>query len=104
MTEEKWHRYSEEQQILMIGSEFARAKNLLRDQVYHEVVQCYERAFELLDLCSGDPKWRRKLRELLRFREVLGELYLSPSDDHGRSMMLYRLLMNWNASTSRVEL
>jgi hypothetical protein len=47
---EKWNRYPLERQILMIGSEFARAKNLRRDNVTGEVVQCYERAFELIDL------------------------------------------------------
>jgi hypothetical protein len=88
----------------MIGSEFARAKNLLRDGVYDEVVQCYERAFELLDLCAMDPKWRARLREVLRFREMLGELYLEPSNDDPRFFLMYRTLMNWSGSTSRVEL
>jgi hypothetical protein len=103
MTPEKWRRFSVEQQILMIGSEFARAKNLLRDHVDAEVVQCYERAMELLDLCTTDPKWRPRLRELLRFRELLGEVYIAVPDDRGRSMMLYRTLMNWSGNTSRVE-
>src|SRR3974377_1260146 len=103
MTTEKWSRYPLEQQILMIGSEFARAKNILRNNVIHEVVQCYERAFELLDLCTKDPKWQPRLKELLRFREALGELYVDVSRDDPRFMMMYRTLMNWSASTSRVE-
>ena len=104
MVPEKWGRCPLEHQILMIGSEFARAKNLLRDHADGEVRQCYERAFELLDLCTTDPKWRPRLRELLRFREILGELYLDVSAGDGRFMMLYRTLMNWNGKTSRVEL
>ncbi len=111
---EKWNRYPLERQILMIGSEFARAKNLRRDNVTGEVVQCYERAFELIDLCTMDPKWQSRLRELLRFREMLGELYLgaaglaapgpAASSDAAGFMMMYRTLMNWSGSTSRVEL
>jgi hypothetical protein len=104
MTPDKWRRFSVEQQILMIGSEFARAKNLLRDHVDTEVVQCYERAMELLDLCAMDPKWRHRLKELLRFRELLGELYLNVPADNGGSLVLYRTLMNWSGQTSRVEL
>ena len=104
MDSEKWNGFPLERQILMIGSEFARAKNLLRDDVTGEVVQCYERAFELLDLCAMDPKWRPRLKELLRFREMLGELYLDVSKDDPRFMMMYRTLMNWSGSTSRVEL
>jgi hypothetical protein len=100
----KWNGYPVERQILMIGSEFARAKNLLRDNVPGEVQQCYERAFELLDLCVMDPKWRPRSKELLRFREMLGELYLQGTQDDPRFMMMYRTLMNWTGSTSRVEL
>ena len=104
MDSEKWGRFPLERQILMIGSEFARAKNLLRDGVVGEVMQCYERAFELVDLCVMDPKWRPRLKELLRFREMLGELYLRLSNDDPLFMMMYRTLMNWSGSTSRVEL
>ncbi|HTY60602.1 MAG TPA: hypothetical protein VMF59_17385 [Bacteroidota bacterium] len=100
----KWGRYPLERQILMIGSEFARAKNLQRDNFHGEVIQCYERAFELLDLCIMDPKWRPRLKELVRFREMLGELYLHVSKDDPLFMMMYRTLMNWSGSTSRVEL
>jgi uncharacterized protein YutE (UPF0331/DUF86 family) len=104
MDSEKWNRYPLERQILMIGSEFARAKNLQRDNVVGEVIQCYERAFELLDLCIMDPKWRSRLKELLRFREMLGELYLRVSKDDPMFMTMYQTLMNWSGSTSRVEL
>jgi hypothetical protein len=104
MTPERWSRFSLEEQILMIGSEFARAKNLLRDSVSSEVAQCYERAMGLLDLCTADPKCRSRLSELLRFRGILGELYLTVPDDNGHCMMLYRTLMSWSAKTSGVEL
>ncbi|MGA9115582.1 MAG: hypothetical protein WB626_02290 [Bacteroidota bacterium] len=104
MTPGKWHGYPRERQILMIGSEFARAKNLLGEGVREEVLQCWERAFELLDLCAMDPKWRGGLRELLRFREMLGELYLDPAGAPPSFMPLYHTLMNWSGSTSLVEL
>jgi hypothetical protein len=104
LNSEKWNRFPLENQILMIGSEFARAKNLRPDGIWGEVQQCYERAFELLDLCAQDPKWLSRLRELLRFREMLGALYLEPSKQGPEFMSLYRTLMNWTASTSRVEL
>jgi hypothetical protein len=50
-----------------------------------------------------DPKWRPRLKELLRFREVLGELYIRVSTDDPLFMMMYQTLMNWSGSTSRVE-
>ena len=51
-----------------------------------------------------DQKWWPKLKELLRFREMLGELYLDVSKDDPGFMMMYRTLMNWDGGTSRVEL
>lgn len=88
----------------MIGSEFARAKNLLRDNVVDEVRYCYERAFELLDLCAMDPKWQPRLRELRRFREVFAELYVNIVPGDSQFPLLYQTLMNWSGGTSRVEL
>ena len=104
MDPEKWGRYPVERQILMIGSEFARAKNLLHAGLPDEVQQCFERAFELLDLCTTDPKWKPRTKELLRFREMLGELYLGCPPGDTRFMMMYRTLMSWTGSTSRVEI
>jgi hypothetical protein len=51
-----------------------------------------------------DPKWHSRLRELLRFRELLGELFLNVSKDDQDFMMMYRTLMSWSGATSRVEL
>lgn len=103
LSPERWEGYSIERQILMIGSEFARAKNFLRSGSDRHVAECYERAMELLDLCADDPKWRRKLKELLRFRELLGELYLDPEMAREFNEQFYRVLLSWNRETSRVE-
>lgn len=104
LNREKWSRYPMDRHILMVGSEFARAKNLMQSDLHGEVQQCIERALELLDLCTTDPKWQPRLKELLRFREMLGELYLGVSADDPRFMMMYRTLMSWTSSTARVEL
>ena len=104
LTSDKWNAYPMERQILMIGSEFARAKSLLTKGAFSEVSKCYERAFELLDLCSGDSKWKGRRKELRRFRELLGELYLDEGRDNGRCIQFYRVLMGWNRNTAKVEL
>ena len=104
MTQEKWDAYPLETQILMVGSEFARAKVLTRDAAVGEARQCYERAMELLDWCSGDPKWRARLKELTRFRESLGTLYMDGSRHDALFVQLYTTLMSWTGSTSRVRL
>ena len=104
MTQEKWNAYPLETQILMVGSEFARARALKVNGPIQEVRMCFERAMELLDWCTGDPKWRTKLKELTRFRELLGALYLDGYEQDGLFLPLYTTLMSWSGATSRVHL
>jgi hypothetical protein len=75
LSKEKWFAYSEGQQILMIANELNRAKNWIIKKDYANVNLCYERAFELTYLTISDSKWAGKRKELLRFREYLGEQY-----------------------------
>lgn len=105
MTPERWKEYSKERQILMIGSEFARAKSFISKKLFQETRNCYERAFELLDLCTYDRKWHRPsvLRELLRFREYLGILYLQDEADYKENLIMYKALLQWSRETSAVE-
>ena len=104
LTHERWIRFPIHQQILMIGSEFARAKSLLGKSVFSPVKGCFERAFELLDLCANDPQWSGKRKERLRFREILGELYLSPEPDLRQCVEMYRVLLSWDRRTQSVEI
>lgn len=77
LSPEKWSKFTPAQQILMIGNELNRAKNwLIKDDV-KEADNCYERAFELLDLTIAMNYRRNFVKELLRAREVLSILYLS---------------------------
>lgn len=74
---EKWSKFTPTQQILMIANELNRARNWIARGDTEEVNNCYERAFELLDLTIA-MKYRKNLvKELLRAREVLALLYLN---------------------------
>jgi len=73
----KWSKFSKSQQILMIANELNRAKNWFLRNDLEEVNNCYERAFELLDLTINLTTRKNLLKELLRFREMLAVQYLS---------------------------
>ncbi|MEK7287243.1 MAG: hypothetical protein AAB091_01610 [Elusimicrobiota bacterium] len=77
LTIERWSRFTGERQLLMVGSELERASELAGWQDQKAVELCCERAFELIDLTLDDPKWRGQCRRLTRWRELLGESYLS---------------------------
>ena len=85
LNEEKWFRYSLSQQVLMIANELNRVKNFILSNRFPEVNSCYERAFELIDLTSADPKWSgNRLKELRRFRELLAQQYISEEKSRER--------------------
>jgi hypothetical protein len=77
MTTEKWFSYPGFQQLLMIANELNRAQNALGKGDMDHAIHAWERAFELTDLTVEDQKNSRLLRELLRFREMLGETFVT---------------------------
>ncbi len=102
ITIEKWVRHSKGQQILMIANELNRAKNLIHKGNISAVNLCYERAFELTDLTSSDPKWRGHGRELRRFREMLAMQYANPQKDERMNQALYVGLIRLSAEACRL--
>ncbi len=102
LTVEKWSTRSKGQQIQMIANELHRAKNFIRSGKISAVNLCYERAFELTDLTSSDPKWRGHGRELRRFREMLAMQYNNPQKDEQMNWALYIGLIRLSAEASRL--
>jgi len=70
-----WQALSLVEQMGHVGSEVGRAarwqgKNA---SLYEKAM---DRAFELLDLTISDPRWRFRLKELVRVREILADAIL----------------------------
>ena len=80
------------------------AKSLIQKNDVKEVKNCYERAFELLDLSTYDHKWGHKLKELLRFREFLGVLYSKETPDLKTNNDLFKVLLFWDKDTAKVKM
>jgi hypothetical protein len=97
LTPEKWAGYTKGQQILMIANEMNRAQNWLEKQQFTDANKCYERAFELTDLTVEDSKWTGAIKELLRFREILAELYIQQQKDIKLNQLAYRALICLNS-------
>jgi hypothetical protein len=71
----RWEQLTLMQQLGNVGSEVSRARRWEgRDPKLFE--QAMIRAFELLDLSIRDPRWRRRLKELTRARELLCDAWL----------------------------
>ena len=76
LTKERWSQFPFFQQVLMVANELHRANKWIEKRDFSEVKLCYERAFELLYLTIEVLRERRKLKELLRFKEALALLYI----------------------------
>lgn len=97
LTVEKWRKFPFYKQILMIASELQRANSWIRREDFTEVKLCYERALELifitienLLLCHID----NRIRELLRFKELLQEEYIKEKFSLERNQKLFSTLVS----------
>ena len=65
----RWHTLSLAEQLGNIGSEISRA---LRSQGSNQqrFENAVDRALDLFDLTIEDPRWRNRLKEITRAREV----------------------------------
>lgn len=97
LSEGKWSKLSLAEQLGNIGSEVDRAlkwKN--KDQAKFQ--KAFERALELLDLTVQDSRWKNRLSEIVRAREVLcdaltgGKNYQSCPEDLNKYFLSFALL------------
>ena len=70
----QWQEFTLMEQLGNIGSEISRARNWhgTDDTLFTAAVF---RALELIDLTVADPRWRYRLKEILRARECAVDAY-----------------------------
>ncbi len=72
---DRWIKFSFAQQMGNIGSEISRARHWEEKNDEENRRASWVRTFELVDLTLKDSRWKSRLRELTRFREVMGSLF-----------------------------
>ncbi len=101
LSPERWAAFSLDQQILMIGNEMNRAARLLRPADRSSLALAYERVLRLVDLTvevQGRPTLRR---ELLRWRDLVAELYVRPDHDSAAHAAAFRILLQLTPEAAR---
>ena len=63
----RWQQLTLAEQLANVGAEVGR----MRRRAAAQRTAAFERALELLDLTLADPRWRGRLKEIARAREVL---------------------------------
>lgn len=101
----KWQGFSREEQILNIAAEFSRAKSWLEENDEEEVLDCLNRAFELIDLTINDRRWRKRgIKELFRLRGVLAEFYIQKDKKLNEFLKIFKTLLMFSKFTSQVKI
>lgn len=71
----RWYTLSLAQQLGNIGSEINRVNTFFKRNEKEKLEKAFERALELIDLTLSDIRWKHRLREITRSRELLCSLF-----------------------------
>jgi hypothetical protein len=106
LSHEKWSQFTLDEQILMISNEMNRARKHLESSNAARLRNCYERVLNLTDLTIRANSKPTLLRELLRWRDLIAELFVSAqstipeAEDHKQAFKVL-LLFTPEASKQR---
>jgi hypothetical protein len=95
LSPERWSAFSLDQQILMIGNEMHRAAGLFAPADRERLLGCYERALRLTDLTIQTQPKSTLRHELLRWRDLIAALYVSPEPPLAAHREAFRVLLQF---------
>jgi hypothetical protein len=100
LTLERWRSFDHHRQVLMIANEMHRGSKLDDPEALR---RCYERVLRLADLTAQAADRPTFRREILRWRDLIAELYLDPglAPDRHRQLLHCLLLMSPEAARQR---
>jgi hypothetical protein len=71
----RWFELTLIEQLANIGAEVGRALNWQQKGDKEKSQNALERGLELFDLTISDPRWRHRLKEITRMREVVCDYF-----------------------------
>jgi len=101
LTPERWSAFGLDQQILMIGNEMNRATRLIQREDRPGLLLAYERVLRLVDLTIEVQKSYGLRRELLRWRDLVAEIYVDPNLATDRHAPIFRTLLQLTPAAAR---
>jgi hypothetical protein len=93
LSAERWSSFPLEQQILSVANEMNRASKLFAAEDRSRLLNCYERVLRLVDLTVETSTKPALRRELLRWRDLVAELYLDPNPEPARHRAAFKAML-----------
>lgn len=75
MTLERWQQFTLIEQLANIGAEVSRALSWKKRGEEGRSQKALERGLELFDLTIQDRRWQKRLKEILRTREIVCDYF-----------------------------
>jgi hypothetical protein len=97
----RWARFDLDQQVLMISNEMNRAASAIQDGHADALRLGYERVLRLTDLTVATPTRLAFRRELLRWRDLIAELYAGGAADPDGHRAAFRALLRLRPVASK---
>jgi hypothetical protein len=101
LSAERWSAFSLDQHVLMIANEMNRAAKLLAPADRERLRAAYERILQLTDLTVEAGHRAAVRRELLRWRDLVAALYVSPVGDAAAHASAFRALLLFTPTAAR---
>jgi hypothetical protein len=93
LTLERLRSFTPDQRLLMIANEMQRALSSFAPEHESSLRLCYERTLRLTDLSIAATDRKGLRRELLRWRDLVAELYVGARDAERHRAALRALLL-----------
>jgi hypothetical protein len=101
LSAERWSAIPLEHQILMIANEMNRAAKLFGPEDRGRLAGSYVRVLRLVDLTIETREQPGLRRELLRWRDLIAELFQSAEPDRASHGAAFRCLLQLNPVAAR---
>ena len=101
LSPERWSAFGVDQQVLMIANEMHRASKLFGPGDGERLLGSYERVLRLADLTIEVRSRPGLRRELLRWRDLVAELYIAPGPDPAAHAAALRALLLLSPAAAR---
>ena len=101
LTLDRWLAFPFDQRILMVANEMRRAAQLTQPGDQERRSNAYARVLALADLTIQAPSRPAARRELLRWRDLVAELYIQPGANPPAHQAAWTCLLRFTREAAR---